>query len=42
MSADDFPVDLDKFELVKRSPALWNKAINFSMDEFEFLYKAKI
>ncbi len=41
MSADDFPINLDKFELIKRTEALWNKAINFSMDEFEFLYKSR-
>jgi hypothetical protein len=39
MSADNFPINLDKFELENRHPALWNKAINSSMDEFEFLYK---
>lgn len=41
ISADKFPVNLDKFELIYRKPALWNKAINFFMDEFEFLYKKK-
>jgi hypothetical protein len=41
MSADDFPIDINKFELMYRAPARWNMAINFAMDEFEFLYKAK-
>ena len=40
MSADDFPVDFNKFKLVYRVPAKWNMAINFAMDEFEFLYQA--
>tara|TARA_B110000967_G_C18865987_1_gene552715 strand:+ start:1017 stop:2159 length:1143 start_codon:yes stop_codon:yes gene_type:complete len=41
MSADHFPINMDKFELVSRSPAKWNMAINFAMDEFEFLYQVK-
>jgi len=41
MSADDFPIDTNKFKLVYRISAKWNKAINFAMDEFEFLYQSK-
>jgi len=41
MSANDFLIDMNKFEIVRKAPALWNKAINLAMDEFEFLYKTK-
>ena len=41
MSADDFPIDDNKFKLVHRVSAKWNMAINFAMDEFEFLYQSK-
>jgi len=41
MSADDFPIDENKFKLVHRVSAKWNMAINFAMDEFEFLYQSK-
>lgn len=39
--ADNFPFDLDKFELISRAPALWNLSRSPDMDEFEFLYKSK-
>lgn len=39
--ADHFPIDYGKFELVSRAPAMWNKARNPDMDEYEYLYKAK-
>jgi putative sugar O-methyltransferase len=39
--ADTFDWDAEKFELLLRAPALWNKGRNNNMDEFEFLYKAK-
>jgi putative sugar O-methyltransferase len=38
-TAQNFPVDRNKFQLLYRAPALWNKARNSKMDEFEFLYK---
>ena len=41
MKADEFKVDLNKFELVYRAPALWNMARNIEMDEFEYLFKNK-
>lgn len=41
VGADEFPVDLQKFALLFRAPALWNHARNKDMDEFEFVYKAR-
>ena len=41
VKADEFKVDLNKFELVYRAPALWNMARNIEMDEFEYLFKNK-
>lgn len=41
VSADEFKIDLNKFELAYRAPALWNMARNIDMDEFEYLYKNK-
>jgi hypothetical protein len=41
IKANDFKIDLNKFELLYRAPALWNKARNKDMDEFEYLYKNK-
>ncbi len=41
VKADQFKVDLNKFELVYRAPALWNMARNIEMDEFEYLFKNK-
>ena len=37
--ADKFPVDKNKFQLIHKFPALWNKARNSEMDEFEYLYR---
>jgi hypothetical protein len=41
VKADEFKIDIDKFELLYRAPALWNMARNPDMDEFEYLYKNK-
>ncbi len=41
IKSDEFKVDLNKFELLYRAPALWNMARNNDMDEFEYLYKNK-
>lgn len=41
VKADDFKVDLQKFELISRAPAVWNLARNPAMDEFEYIYKNK-
>lgn len=39
--ADEFAIDYEKFELISRAPAIWGKACNPLMDEYEFLYKNK-
>lgn len=41
VKADDFEIDLEKFELISRAPALWNMGRNNNMDEFEYIYKNK-
>lgn len=41
VSGDDFPLNLDKYELLYRAPALWNMARKYDMDEYEFLYKSR-
>ncbi len=41
VKADDFKIDLNKFELMYRAPALWNMVRKIDMDEFEYLYKNK-
>ena len=41
VKADNFNIDLNKFELISRAPALWNMARNSEMDEFEYIYKAQ-
>jgi hypothetical protein len=41
VQADEFKIDLEKFQIISRSPALWNKGMNLLMDEFEYLYKNK-
>jgi putative sugar O-methyltransferase len=41
LAADDFPIDLKKFELTSREPAMWNWARNEKMDEYEFLFGKK-
>jgi putative sugar O-methyltransferase len=41
IKSDDFNIDLNKFELLYRAPALWNLARNKEMDEFEYLFKNK-
>lgn len=40
-SADDFEIDIEKFELLYRCPAVWNSSRNIQNDEFEYLYKNK-
>jgi putative sugar O-methyltransferase len=40
LGADSFPVDLQKFKLVSRKPAIWNYARAMRTDEYEFLYTA--
>lgn len=39
VSADDFGIDQDKFDLIYKIPALWNAGRNLYMDEYEYLYK---
>jgi putative sugar O-methyltransferase len=42
ISADSFPVDLEKFELLFRNPTNWGKDYrNYRLDQHEFLYKAR-
>lgn len=41
VKADDFPIDLDKFEVISRAPALWNMGRDSNMDEFEYIFKNK-
>lgn len=36
---DDFGVDETRYQLVYKTPALWNAALNARMDEGEYLYK---
>lgn len=40
-SADNFKFDLNKFYLVEKKTAIWNKYINKLSDEYEYLYKRK-
>ena len=40
-SADNFKFDLNKFYLVEKKAAIWNKYINKLSDEYEYLYKRK-
>jgi putative sugar O-methyltransferase len=42
LKADDFGIDENKFELISKSPALWNLGRNINMDEFEYLYQKKV
>jgi len=37
--ADNFGIDLSKFDLLYKIPALWNWGRNLEMDEYEYLYK---
>jgi putative sugar O-methyltransferase len=37
--ADNFGVDLNRFDLLYKIPALWNAGRNLYMDEYEYLYK---
>lgn len=42
VSADDFPFDPKKFELVRRERALWNLGRNLVCDEYEFLLTRRL
>jgi hypothetical protein len=41
LSADDFPIDLKKFELIFRFPMMWGKfsGRNPTIDEHEYIYR---
>lgn len=42
ISADNFPVDMDKFQLLFRNPTNWGKdPRNYKLDQHEFLYKSR-
>lgn len=42
ISADSFPIDLNKFQLLFRNPTNWGKdPSQYKLDQHEFLYKAK-
>ena len=43
VSADTFPIDLNKFQLLFRNPTNWGKdPRRYQLDQHEFLYKSKI
>jgi putative sugar O-methyltransferase len=39
--ADDFNIDPEQFDLLYKTPALWNLGRNLEMDEYEYLYKKR-
>lgn len=42
VSADNFPIDFDKFQLLFRNPTNWGKdPRKYKLDQHEFLYKSK-
>lgn len=42
VSADDFPIDYEKFELMLRCPTIWNKDFrNYKIDQHEFVYRTR-
>lgn len=41
VSANDFNIDVKKFDLISKEPVIWNRYINKFSDEFEYLYVHK-
>lgn len=39
VTADHFGIDQGRFELIYKTPALWNMGLNPDSDEYEYLYK---